>query len=136
MSIQIMENKIQRIYTISFLVFFYCQISNIVNKNIFAWLFIYFNIIWIKSFYIDNIIEKLVRSVYIHYFNFVPYFQLILLIKTCLNFVSWNGNGYFCFAWYFIRYQCTLTAINNAMVTTKKTSKIYKFHAWKVILFH
>ena len=39
-----------------------CHISNIVNKNIFVWLFIYFNIIWIKIFYTDYIIQKVVCS--------------------------------------------------------------------------
>ena len=39
---------------------FYCDITNVVNKNIFVLLFIYFNIIWIIFFYIENIIEKVV----------------------------------------------------------------------------
>ena len=39
---------------------FYCDITNVVNKNIFVFLFIYFNIIWIIFFYIENIIEKVV----------------------------------------------------------------------------
>ena len=40
----------------------FCHISNIVNKNILIWLFIYFNIIWIKIFYTDYIIQKVVCS--------------------------------------------------------------------------
>ena len=49
--------------------------SNVVNKNIFVSIFIYFNIIWIKLFYIDNIIEK-VQCVffYVYIFDFITHF--------------------------------------------------------------
>ena len=65
-SIYFAENKVQRIYTVNFYILsiFYRHISNIVNKNIFVRLFIYFNIIRIKIFYVDNINKKLVCSVF------------------------------------------------------------------------
>ena len=87
------ENKILRIYTINFYVFriFDRHLSNIVNKNIFVWLFIYFNIIRIKNLYIDNIIEKVVCAVFfIYIFDFITYFyntfiniKLLLIHYLC-----------------------------------------------------
>ena len=51
------------------------------KKNIFVWIFIYFNIIWIKNFYIDNIIKKVVSIVfYIYIFDFITYFWFTLSI--------------------------------------------------------
>ena len=63
-SIHVSENKVQRIYTINFWIFwtFYRHISSRVNKNIFVWLFIYFNIIHIKIFHID--IQWLKRNMF------------------------------------------------------------------------
>ena len=40
------------------------HISNIAYKNILLWLFINFNFIWINIFYINNIIERVVWSVF------------------------------------------------------------------------
>ena len=65
------------IYTINFYIFrvFDCLIYNIVNKSIFVSLFIYFNITWIKIFYVDIIVEKVVCSVfYIYIFDFITNF--------------------------------------------------------------
>ena len=65
------------IYTINFYIFrvFDCHIYNIVNKSIFISLFIYFNIIWIKIFYVDIIVEKVVCAVfYIYIFDFITNF--------------------------------------------------------------
>ena len=51
------------------------HIYNIVNKSIFESLFIYFNIIWIKDFYVDIILEKVVCAVfYIYIFDFITNF--------------------------------------------------------------
>ena len=52
---------------------FYRHISNLVNNNIFTWLFIYFNIIWIKIFYTDNIIEKVVCAVFLYLYLWLYY---------------------------------------------------------------
>ena len=50
-------------------------ISNVVSKNIFVCLFIYFNIIWTKICYIDNNIEKVVRvDFYAYIFEFITHF--------------------------------------------------------------
>ena len=45
-------------------------ISNVVNKNNFLYFFIYFDIICIKIFDVDNIIEKVVCDV----FDFITHF--------------------------------------------------------------
>ena len=70
---------------------FYCHISSIVYKNIFEWLLICFNIIRIKIFSIDNIIEKVVCVVfYIYIFDFIIHFynafiniKLLLIHYLC-----------------------------------------------------
>ena len=92
-----LKNKVQRIYTWSFYVFwiFGRHISKIVNENIFVWLFIYFNIIWIKTFNINSIIEKVVCSVfYIYIFDFITHFyntfinmKLLLIHNLCSEMV-------------------------------------------------
>ena len=64
-------------YTKKFYVFFDCHISNIVNKNVFVWLFIYFNIIWIKTFCIDNIIEVVCAVFYIYILDFIMHFLFV-----------------------------------------------------------
>ena len=74
------ENKVQRIYTTNF---FY-NISNIVNKNIYIWLFIYFNTVWIKIFYIATNQAKymfleyswnipMIYYIFLEYLENVPY---------------------------------------------------------------
>ena len=50
-------------------------------------LLIYFNINWIKIFYINNIIEKVLRSIYVYIFKFITRFQFILLIWNSFHFV-------------------------------------------------
>ena len=72
------------------------HVSNIVNKNIFIWIFIYFNIICIKIFHIDHIFRSyhIIRSYHITPF-FIYLFNLL--------FVNLNDNKCFCFAQYFIR---------------------------------
>ena len=48
---------------------------NVVYENISVWLFVYFDIFWIKIFYVDNIIEKVVCSVfYDHIFDYITHF--------------------------------------------------------------
>ena len=99
-SFHITQNKIQKIYIIIFLIFFDCHIPNIVNKNIFVWLLIYFNITWFKIFYIDNIIKCVVLilvCVVFCVYNFNTYFQFILSIQICFSFISWNGSK--CLGW-------------------------------------
>ena len=67
------------------------HIPNVINKNIFVRLFIYFNIIWIKLFYIDNIIKKVERLVFMFIsFTLLLIFYLYYQYKTCINslFVS------------------------------------------------
>ena len=62
-----------------------------VNKNIFVLLFVYFNIIWIKIFDIDDIIEKVVCVVlYAFMFDFITLFliytvniKLVLIHYLC-----------------------------------------------------
>ena len=85
-SIGVSENKVQTISTINFYVFFDCHIFNIVNKKIFVCLFIYFNIIWIKTFYIDNVIKKVVYSdFYINIFDFITdFYNAFINIKLIL----------------------------------------------------
>ena len=62
------------------------HISNIVNKNISVWLFIHFNIIFIKTFYVDDIIEKVVCAVfYIYIYDFITHFLFIFSV-----FYLWN----------------------------------------------
>ena len=48
---------------------------------------IYFNINWIKIFYINNIIGKVLRSVYVYISKFITGFQFILLIWNSFHFV-------------------------------------------------
>ena len=59
--------------------------------------FIYFNIIQIKIFYIDNIIEKVICSVFcVYIFNFMNHFQFLLLILICFQFCVvklYEGQG-------------------------------------------
>ena len=46
----------------------------------------------VKTFYTDNIIEKVKCAVfYVYLFNFITYFQFILSTQNCVRFVSWNG---------------------------------------------
>ena len=86
-SIRFVENNIQRMYTINFYIFwvFYRNISIVGNNNIFVWLFVYFNIIWIKTFYIDNTIKKVeCVTFYVYIFDFVTWDWFIFLIRNFL----------------------------------------------------
>ena len=68
-----------------------CHISNVINKNIFVWLFIYVNFIWIKFFYIDSIIEKVVSAVcYNGTFEFNTHFNLYYLYNSLV--VTWYAK--------------------------------------------
>ena len=83
-SIHFAENKVQRIYTINFYMFriFDSYVSNVVNMNIFVWLFICFNIIRINIFYNDNIIKKIVCAVFLYLYLCLYYSFLIHIINT------------------------------------------------------
>ena len=60
---------------------FDCHIFNVGYKNISLWLFISFNIFWIKTFYTDNNVKKVVCVVSNAYtFHFIIHFWFILLI--------------------------------------------------------
>ena len=90
-SIHFTKNKVLRIYTITFLVFSDRDKSNIVNTSIFIWLFIYFDITWIKTFYIDNVIKKVVCEVFnVYIFNshFTLYYQNRILCNEMFLFCS------------------------------------------------
>ena len=57
--------------------------------------------------------------------DYFPFYNRFLMSIFFNLLVSWYGNK-FCLVWYFMKQQ-QLTAINNAMVINKKTSKIYNF---------
>ena len=100
--------------------------------------FSFLNIIRIKIFYIDHVIEKVIYSVfYVYIFKFITHFQFILsvLISDLFNLVSWNRDKCFCFVQCFIRQQYILTAINKVMVIDKKVSKILKLCILRIIFF-
>ena len=42
--------------------------NNVLNKNIFEWLFFYLDVIWIRIFYVDHFFEKVVHTIF--YINF------------------------------------------------------------------
>ena len=71
------------------------HISNIVNNNIFVWLFIYFNVIRIKTLYIDNIIPKsgmyaflcLCLWLYFSFLIFIVNIKLVLIHYLCHEMV-------------------------------------------------
>ena len=54
------------IYTIKFYVakIFNRDIYNAMNKKIFVWLFIYLEFVWLKKIYIDQAIDKIVRTIF------------------------------------------------------------------------
>ena len=71
--------------------------------------------------------------------DYFPFYNRFLMSIFFNLLVSWYGNK-FCLAWYFMKQQQltainTLTAINNAMVINKKTSKIYNFFCFTGYLF-
>ena len=65
------------------------HISNVVNKNIFVWLFIRLDLIWIEIFYIDHVIKKVVCTIfYTYYFEFIVeqfFFGTIFAGKVLLS---------------------------------------------------
>ena len=66
------------------------HISNIAYKYILVWLFIYFNFIWINIFYINNIIEKAVSSVfYVCISDIVTRFLYFHQYKTCFILIHY-----------------------------------------------
>ena len=79
------DMQTQRIYSINTLIiinFFNCDVSNVVNINVFVRLFVNFSQACIKIFEIDNIIVKIISSIFI-----VNFFDLhhLYLVKTVFN---------------------------------------------------
>ena len=101
-SIHESQNKVQRICTMNFYIFFDFYISNMVNKNISIWILI----MLFRSKFSISIIS--LKKQYVRFFMFI-YLTLLLIFKLyyqywfIFSFVLWNGNKQFCFAWYFIR---------------------------------
>ena len=77
------ENKVQRIYATNF----FSNISNIVNKIIFIWLFIYFNTVWIKIFYIAT---NQAKYMFLEYSWNIPMIYSWNIWKT----FPWNSGEY------------------------------------------
>ena len=83
----------------------YSHISNVVNRNIFVWRFESFNFLWIKVFFIDNIIKRIVCA--------VMSMSLVVLLAFYLYnhnnsfnllFATWNGKVFFfCFMFYEVK---------------------------------
>lgn len=76
-----------------FLTVFNSLISNIINNNIFVWLFK-------ASVYLDQDFLYLIESFYIWIFEFITHFKniLLMLISFILLLIPWYGNNCFCFA--------------------------------------
>ena len=60
--IYFIDNKVQKLYIIR------CHVSNVVYKNTFVWISVYFHFIQVKLFYIDHVIKKIVCTIF--YINF------------------------------------------------------------------
>ena len=98
------------------------------TKQSFAYFLISENIIKIKIFNFNYVIEIIARAIFeFSFFYFTLSFYNILLMPKFLNSIllPWNGNQCFCFAWNFKKKKRKLTGINNVRVI-KKTSKIKK----------
>ena len=61
------------------------------NKNIFEWRFINFDFIWIKVFYIDNIIKKVVCVSFVCLYIWICYSYLCSQYKIILSCYLWRG---------------------------------------------
>ena len=74
-------------------------ILNAVNKNIFALLFIYSDLIWINTFHIDHVIHKIVCAIYyiyflspFHYTSITVILYKMLLFWSAFYVVTVNNN--------------------------------------------
>ena len=54
------DNKVETLYAI------WCHINKVTDKNIVVWLSIYLYFIWVKMFYIDHVIQKVVGKIFEH----------------------------------------------------------------------
>ena len=52
------DDKVQRFYTTWY------HITNVIDKNIFVWLFIYQDFIWCSTFYIHHVIKEIVLTIF------------------------------------------------------------------------
>ena len=99
--IYFINNKVQRIYAINFYIakIFDSNIPNVINNDIFIWLFIYLNSIWTNIFNINHVSKKqyvqflilisLIRLIYV--FNIV----LSILFKSifCVIIITTDRNN-------------------------------------------
>ena len=86
--------RFYRIYTSCIAKFFDRHVSNMGNKNVFILLFIFLDFIWIKIFYIDHAIEKVVRT----NFNINFFYSIHFTLKKIMRFsflynVLYNSNN-------------------------------------------
>ena len=73
------------------------HISYVINKNIFVWLFIYLDFIWMKAFYIDCAIKKVVCTIFninlFHNICFILIWQIVFLYPVSgIIVIKANGN--------------------------------------------
>ena len=100
------------------------HISNVINKNIFVWLFIYLYFIRIKIFYIDHFIEKVVYAIFhIYFFKFVKSYDQNKFSFSLLFVIWYRNKCSFCS----IFHTAVLTVVNTAMVINEKASEIWKY---------
>ena len=87
--------RFYRIYTINCCIakFFDCHVSNVGNKNVFILLFIFLDFIWIKIFYIDHAIEKVVRTIFNINFFYSIHFTLNKTMRFSFLYALYNSNN-------------------------------------------
>ena len=74
------DDKVQRFYTTWY------HITNVIDENIFIWLFIYQDFIWCRTFYIHHIIKEIVLTI----FNIIFFYTFFSINFFCIyNIFLW-----------------------------------------------
>ena len=74
------DDKVQRFYTTWY------HITNVIDENIFIWLFIYQEFIWCRTFYIHHIIKEIVLTI----FNIIFFYTFFSINFFCIyNIFLW-----------------------------------------------
>ena len=66
----------------------WCYITNAVNKNAFAWIFVYLDFIWIKILDTDHITEKLVGTIFdVDFFYTIDPSTVVMIILDFFKYL-------------------------------------------------
>ena len=117
------NKQIQRIYTVNIFIivnFLNCNISNIVNTNIFV-IFCQFLTRLDQNFDIDHVVVKIISSIFNIYLFYYSHFILLLIIFCMINIIICRNIFFITIHAFIVNKISTMLIANAITANTIKT---------------